>query len=67
MPEEPAEGSIEEVEAPGAERVGETDKVVTEEAQPSRHPMEPAEGSEEDVQASGAEPGVSTPKGVGHP
>ena len=53
-PEEPAEGSVEDAEAPGAERAGETDKVA-EEAQPSRHPMEPAEGSEEDVQAPGAE------------
>jgi hypothetical protein len=53
-PEEPAEGSSEDVEAPGTERAGETDKAA-EEAQPSHHPVEPAEGSEEDVQAPGAE------------
>jgi hypothetical protein len=53
-PQEPAEGSDEDVEAPGAERVRDTDKDA-EGAQPSQHPVEPAEGSEEDIDAAGAE------------
>jgi len=53
-PQEPAEGSDEDVEAPGAERAGETDKDV-EGAQPGQYPVEPAEGSEEDVDAPGAD------------
>jgi len=53
-PQEPAEGSDEDVAAPGAERVGETD-TDAEGAQPSQHPVEPAEGSEEDIDAAGAE------------
>ncbi len=53
-PQEPAEGSDEDVEASGAERAGETDK-ATEGPLPSQHPEEPAEGSEEDVNAAGAD------------
>ncbi len=53
-PQEPAEGSDEDVETAGARRAGETDKAA-EGVRPSRHPEEPAEGSEEDVQAPGAE------------
>lgn len=53
-PQEPAEGGDEDVENPGAERAGETDR-ETDGAHPSRHPEEPTEGSEEDVQAPGAE------------
>ena len=53
-PQEPAEGSDEDIEAPGAERAGETNKVA-EGAQPSQHPVCPAEGSEEDIGAAGAE------------
>ncbi len=53
-PQEPAEGSEENVEASGAERAGQTDR-VTEEPLPSRHPKEPAEGREEDVNAAGVE------------
>ena len=53
-PAEPAEGSDENVEAAGAERVGETAKGA-EGPRPSRHPEEPAEGAEEDIEASGAE------------
>jgi hypothetical protein len=53
-PQEPAGGSDEDVEAPGAERAGETNKDA-EGAQPSQHPVDPAEGSEEDIGAAGAE------------
>ena len=53
-PQKPAEGSDEDVEVPGAERIGDTDKNA-EGAQPNQHPVEPAEGSEEDIDAAGAE------------
>ncbi len=54
-PQEPAEGSDEDVQAAGAERAGDTDKDTDEGPRPSRHPEEPAEGSEEDVDATGAQ------------
>jgi len=57
-PQEPAEGSEEDVGAPGADRAGNdagTAEGAGDEARPSRHPAEPAEGSEEDVEAPGAE------------
>ena len=57
-PQEPAEGSEQDVGAPGAQRA-ENDARTTEgadgEAGPSRHPEEPAEGGEEDVETPGAE------------
>jgi len=55
-PQEPAEGGVEEVEAPGADRPS-SGEGTTERAgeRPSAHPQEPAEGGEEDVDASGAE------------
>ena len=52
--EEPAEGTDEAVEEPGAQRAGETDEAAEGTAPPSQHPEEPAEGSEEDEQAPGA-------------
>jgi hypothetical protein len=52
--QEPAEGSVEDVDAAGAERAGETDKDA-EGPQPSQHTQEPAEGSEENVEERGAE------------
>lgn len=55
-PQEPAEGSDEDVEeAAGAERAGETDEGAEGPRPSSRHPEEPAEGGEEDVEAPGAE------------
>ncbi len=54
-PQEPAEGSEEDVGAPGADRAGDDDRGVGGEARPSEHPEEPAEGSEEDVEAPGAD------------
>ncbi len=54
-PQEPAEGSDEDVQAAGAERAGETDKETDEGPRPPRHPKEPAEGSDEDVDATGAQ------------
>ena len=58
-PEEPAEGSEQDVGAPGAERAGTDAARIAEsapdEAGPSRHPTEPAEGGEESVEAPGAE------------
>jgi hypothetical protein len=54
-PQEPAEGSDEDVEASGAERAGETAEATEEGPLPSQHPEEPAEGSEEDVNAAGAD------------
>ena len=53
-PQEPAEGSDEDVGAPGTERAGGAQD-VGDEAWPSRHPQEPAEGGEEDVETPGAE------------
>jgi hypothetical protein len=57
-PQEPAEGSEQDVGAPGAQRAG-NDAKTTEgagsEAGPFRHPEEPAEGDEEDVETPGAE------------
>ena len=57
-PREPAEGSEQDVGAPGADRPandrGATER-ADEEAGPSQHPAEPAEGGEEDVEAPGAE------------
>ncbi len=57
--QEPAEGSEQDVGAPGADRAGNHAAGSTEsppdEAGPSRHPTEPAEGGEEDVDAPGAE------------
>lgn len=55
-PQEPAEGSEESVQAPGADKPddhGETDEVSDEERS-SAHPREPAEGGEEEVEAPGA-------------
>ena len=52
--QEPAEGSDEAVEAPGAERAGETDEAA-QGSRPATHPQEPAEGGTEDVGAPGAE------------
>jgi hypothetical protein len=57
-PQEPAEGSEEDVEAPGAERAGRRREGVGDAgdgAKPSEHPAEPAEGADEDVEAPGAE------------
>ena len=57
-PQEPAEGSEQDVGAPGVERA-EKDAGKGEssgdEAEATRHPEEPAEGGEEDVEAPGAE------------
>lgn len=57
-PQEPTEGSEEDVGAPGVDRSG-NDTRATEntgdEARPSEHPAEPAEGGEGDVEAPGAE------------
>ena len=56
-PQEPAEGSQEDVEAPGAEGSEKEGEGTTEDApKPGQHPQEPAEGSEEDVEeARGAQ------------
>jgi len=57
-PQEPAEGSEQDVEAPGADRSGDDatkSESAGDEAKPSRHPEEPAEGGEENVEALGAE------------
>lgn len=56
-PQEPAEGSEEDVEAPGAEKAGEPGRGQEENTEESsaEHPQEPAEGGEEDVEAPGAE------------
>ena len=58
-PQEPAEGSDQDVGAPGADRAGNDAARIAEnapgEAGPSRHPTEPAEGGDEDVEAPGAE------------
>jgi hypothetical protein len=57
-PEEPAEGSEEDVEVPGARRARDEevpDGEASEEAPQPEHPEEPAEGGEEDVEAPGAE------------
>ena len=57
-PTEPAEGSEQDVGAPGAGRSG-NDTRATEnaggESTISEHPTEPAEGGEDDVGAPGAE------------
>lgn len=57
-PQEPAEGSEENVGASGAERArngeGPSEDVPEESPQPE-HPEEPAEGGEEDIEAPGAE------------
>ena len=56
--QEPAEGSDEYVEAPGAERAGSgegTSENAGDEGQTSTHPQEPAEGGDEDVGAPGVE------------
>ncbi len=56
-PTEPAEGSEQDVGAPGADRAG-NDTRATEntggEARDSEHPTEPAEGGEDEVDAPGA-------------
>jgi hypothetical protein len=57
-PEEPAEGTEEDLQAPGAERARGEDvpgRDTPEEAPQLEHPEEPAEGGEEDVEAPGAE------------
>lgn len=57
-PQEPAEGSDEDVEAPGAEKSGpdrETAEGLNAEERSSEHPQEPAEGGEEEVEAPGAD------------
>lgn len=56
-PQEPAEGAEENVEAPGAEREGDSGNPGTfrdAEKQSSEHPQEPAEGAEDSVEASDA-------------
>jgi hypothetical protein len=53
-PQEPAEGSEEDIGAPRVDRAG-ADRGAGGEAGPSRHPEEPAEGGEEDVETPGAE------------
>lgn len=56
-PREPAEGSEEDVGAPGADRAGDDEGTVEgegEQAETSAHPQGPAEGSEEAVGAPGA-------------
>jgi hypothetical protein len=58
--QEPAEGSDEDVEAPGAQRAAESgaaSQTPGGEARPSRprHTAEPAEGADEDVEAPGSE------------
>ena len=57
-PREPAEGSEQDVGAPGADRsgnvAGDTENTGGE-ARSSEHPTEPAEGGEDDVGAPGAE------------
>ncbi len=57
-PREPAEGTDEDVGAPGAERAGSNEGSAGnagDEEQPSIHTQEPAEGGEEDVEAPGAD------------
>ncbi len=57
-PQEPAEGSEEDVQEPGVDRAdGEEDVVedVGAEERSLQHPQEPAEGAEEDVRAPGAD------------
>jgi hypothetical protein len=60
-PQEPAEGSEQDVGVPGADRAGNDARTIEstgDEAKASKHPEEPAEGaegSEEDVDAPGAE------------
>jgi hypothetical protein len=57
-PREPAEGSEEDVGAPGADRAGDDRRTAEgegEQAETSAHPQEPAEGSEEDGGAPGAD------------
>lgn len=57
-PKVPAEGSEQDVGAPGADRAGNdtgTIETAGDEAEAPKHPNEPAEGGEEDVQAPGAE------------
>jgi hypothetical protein len=56
-PQEPAEGSEQDVGAPGADRAGNETRATEgagDEAKAAKHPEEPAEGGEEDVGASGA-------------
>ncbi len=57
-PQEPAEGSEQDVRAPGADRAdGEEDvgEDLSAEERSRQHPQEPAEGAEEDVRAPGAD------------
>ena len=55
-PQEPAEGGVEDVEAPGADRPSSGEGTTKEAGErPSAHPQEPAEGAEESEQASGAD------------
>jgi hypothetical protein len=54
-PQEPAEGSDEDVETPGVERASGPRGGGDEESGPAQHTQEPAEGSDEDVDAPGAE------------
>ena len=59
-PQGPAEGSQEDVEAPGAEGPEKGQGATEDGPKPGEHPQEPAEGSEEDIEARGAEgPGNS--------
>jgi hypothetical protein len=56
--QEPAEGTDEDVEAPGVERAGSNEQTAGnagDEGQHSTRPQEPAEGGEEDVEAPGVE------------
>lgn len=53
--QEPAEGSDEDVEAPGVDRASGPKGDGVEEAGPGPHTQEPAEGSDEDVEQPGAE------------
>ncbi len=56
-PQEPAEGSEQDVRAPGAERADDEENVAegaSAEPRSREHPQEPAEGAEEDVGPPGA-------------
>ena len=56
-PQEPAEGSPEDIRASGAEgpEKEEGEGSIEDAPKPGQHPQEPAEGSKEDVEARGAE------------
>ena len=57
-PQEPAEGSEENVQAPGADRPEGEEEIAQDVGAGTRsrqHPQEPAEGAEQDVGAPGAD------------